>query len=314
MVTGAAGFIGFHVSSYLSSDKNNEVFLVDNFLRRSKDASYAELASKSNVTEMNLDLIKDSGRLPDVDYVIHLASLNGTNNFYERPFDVIESATLTTFALLRRYRNTQLKNFLLSSTSEVYAGATDLFSWPLPTNEAVPLVVSDVLEPRWSYAAGKIAAEAACNSANIQFGIPCQIIRYHNVYGPRMGNSHFIPQFIRRCLDGDVTLNGFENTRSFIYVTDAVEATIKVLHSHEARTSITHIGNEEEVSILEVGKLICRFLGLDIETAKFNSAPSGSVSRRCPDVSKLKKLGFSPKVTIEEGLKNTISYYRNSEM
>jgi len=314
LVTGAAGFIGYHMALKLSENPMNTVYAVDNFQRRQPDQFYIQMCARDNVLRLDLDISVSAEDLPEVDYVIHLASLNGTENFYTRPFDVVSAAIMPTIALLRRYEGKNLKGFILSSTSETYAGAIDEFGWEVPTSENVPQVIPDITELRWSYAAGKIAAEAACVAANSQFGTPTQIVRYHNIYGPRMGDKHFIPEYIVRAGCGKFELHGSTNTRAFMYVEDAVDATLLVLMADlqsAPGTSVTHVGNNEEISILEVAKEMNALLGLSEIEILEHPAPKGSVSRRSPNVSKLTATyGFEPKFSRNEGLLRTIAYYK----
>jgi UDP-glucose 4-epimerase len=198
---------------------------------------------------------------------------------------------------------------LLSSTSETYASTTDVLNWKVPTAEDVPLSVADVSNPRWSYASGKIAAESALLGAHHQSNFPVTIIRYHNVYGPRMGNQHVIPQFLGRAMRGVFSLYGADNKRCFIYVQDAVRATRFLAEHNDSLGQIFHVGTNEEVSMKELASEIMTILGVrsDVEILP---APEGSVSRRVPDVSRMASLmGSQETVQRKIGLTRTIDYY-----
>ena len=310
LVTGAAGFIGLHLAKVLSANPALNLILVDNFSRGPKDDAFSSLGLLENVSIQDADISTQSVSLPDVDYVFHLASINGTRNFYERPFDVTEAAILPTLSLVSRYRGCgQLKKFVLTSTSEVYAGAVEFGLAGIPTPEGVPAVVSDQMNPRWSYAAGKIAAEQAVLGAWSQFNFPGAVLRYHNVYGPRMGEDHVIPQLIRRFRSGDYRVFGGVNSRSFIFVDDAVEATIAIASSNEATGNIFHVGTEREIKIQDLGQLILKLMNIKASLI-IEDAPPGSVSRRAPDTARLQsEIGFQPKVSLEEGLVRVIESY-----
>jgi nucleoside-diphosphate-sugar epimerase len=308
LITGAAGFIGFHLSKFLASEPSNIVWMLDNFARGERDKDLEELLSFSNVKFLEIDLSIDELDLPSVDYVFHLASINGTENFYSRPFEVVEAAILPTLRILRFYKGSNVGRFLLTSTSEVYAGAIETGLSQIPTPETTPLVINDPRNMRWSYAAGKIAAEMATLAAAKQYGLPATIIRFHNVYGPRMGNQHVIPEFIDRIKKSDFRLFGAENTRSFIYIADAVAATAAAATT-DTLGEIVHIGTEDEVTIEKLAQEIMLISGIDGSLQK-HKAPEGSVSRRCPDTTVLKQVvGFSPKITLREGLTLTIAHY-----
>ena len=312
LVTGAAGFVGYHLALHLAQDTQADVVLVDNFARGVRDNAFEELCFLPNVRLFQGDLRDSSfvASLPEVDYVYHLASINGTENFYNRPFDVIEAAITPTLNLVRRFKGTQIKRMLLSSTSETYASTTDFLKWTVPTAEDVPLSIADISNPRWSYASGKIAAESALLGAYHQSNFPVTIIRYHNVYGPRMGNQHVIPQFLARALRGVFSLYGADNKRCFIYVQDAVRATRFLAEHSESLGQVFHVGTSEEISMQELASEIMWILGVSSEVEAL-PAPDGSVSRRVPDISKMVSLMGSPKTVGREiGLRRTIDYYR----
>jgi nucleoside-diphosphate-sugar epimerase len=309
LVTGAAGFIGFHLSKFLADDQSNTVWMVDNFARGQNDQELKELLGSPNVHFLEVDLSSAELILPEVDYVFHLASINGTENFYNKPFDVVEAAILPTLRLIRFYERSKIKRFLLTSTSEVYAGAIETGLSEIPTAEDTPLVIQDTKNMRWSYAAGKIAAEMAMLAAASQFNLPATIIRFHNVYGPRMGSQHVIPQFLERLQTGDFKLFGGDNTRSFIYVQDAIQATTSAAIASESQGQVVHIGTRQEVSIESLAQQIMAIAGIN-GSLDVLSAPEGSVSRRCPDTTFLNKVvGFVPTISLDEGLRLTIPYY-----
>ena len=312
LVTGSAGAIGYFLTKSLA-ERGYKVFAVDNFIRGKKDKLYEELLSKENVEHIEIDLTKpeEVKELPkNVDYVYHLAALNGTQNFYEVPFDVVVNSTLPTVHLLYHYKDSHLKRFVYAGSSEAYASTVSFFNWRIPTGENVPLCIEDVKNVRWSYAASKLLGEIATVSASKQFGIPYTIVRYHNVFGPRMGDKHVIPDFIQRIKEGRYELYGCDNTRSFIYVEDAVEITISLAESDRGANDIFNVGSEREIRIFELGNLILKLIGIENVKIKCYPAPEGSVKRRLPDINKLKKtLNFKPKYSLEEGLKRTIKYY-----
>jgi len=285
LVTGSSGFIGSHLCRYLDN-------LGHHVIRADKKLGF-DLSNK-----------EDAELLPDVDIVVHLAAFNGTKYFYERPLDVIRDNILATQHLLDRYAG-KVERFIFSGTCESYAGAVDKFQWPVPTDETVPLVVEDVTNPRWSYGGSKIVNELQIIAANQQLNQEYTIIRYHNVYGPGQ-RDHFIQEFYSRIKSGDLTLNGWRNTRSFMYISDAVEITSNIIFSSSCRNEILNVGNEEELSIKEVAEIM-----LEISNIRgsliLEDAPKGSVSRRCPDITKLKRLvEYSPRISIREGLRRTL--------
>jgi UDP-glucose 4-epimerase len=288
LITGSSGFIGQHLCPALQSQAH-EIIKADR-------THGIDLTDPSQVQA-----------LPEVDMVVHLAAHNGTRHFYERPLDVIRDAVLPTQYLIDRYQG-KVQRFVFTGTCESYAGAVDLFDWPVPTDERVPLVVSDVTNPRWSYGGSKIVNELQVTAAWSQHGMPYSIIRYHNVYGPGQ-RDHFIPEFLDRARTGDLTLKGWENTRSFMYVSDAIDATMAVMFSDACRNEIVNIGVDDEIAIRDMAKIILEEAGISGELV-LEPAPPGSVKRRCGDVSRLTQLiGFQAKVDIRSGIRKTLASY-----
>lgn len=313
LVSGAAGFLGYHLAHTLAQDPENTVICVDNGIRGAFDDAYAALTALPNVEHHAIDLNDPAvlAVLPDdVDLIYHLAALNGTQNFYERPFEVVRCCTLPTLNLLQKYAPLRrLRRFVYAGTSESYASTVTRFGWQVPTAEDVPLGIDDVFNPRWSYAMGKMHGEVATITACNQFDIGFSIIRYHNAYGPRMGDKHVVPDFYDRARKGVFALYGYEDTRSFIYVDDAVRATIAVAEAEGANGEVVNIGGSREITMLELGEIMMQVAGLAGEIEKHPS-PKGSVKRRCPDVAKLRRLtGFEEQWTLEDGLKKTAEFY-----
>lgn len=313
LVTGAAGFIGYHLAEKLSRVGDETVVCVDNGSRGQFDSLYESLTARPNVTRLDLDLNDPAAAadLPeDVDMIYHMAALNGTQNFYERPLEVVRSCTLPTLNLLAKYApDSALRRFVFAGTSESYASIVTRFGWPVPTAEDVPLGIDDVFNPRWSYAAGKMHGEVATVAAAVNHGMDFSIIRYHNVYGPRMGDKHVVPDFLMRAKVGRLELFGHEDTRSFIYIDDAVRATLNIGTSSKTSKEIVNVGSEREITIRELGEHMKVAAGLEGEIV-LHSSPNGSVRRRCPDISKLRSLvGFEEEWTLADGLRETARFY-----
>jgi UDP-glucose 4-epimerase len=311
LVTGAAGFIGYALADRLASRGDVEVVCVDCFVRGEADAAYEALGARPNVTRIDCDLTDPAAveALPDVDVIFHMAALNGTQNFYERPFEVVRHCTLPTLNLLSRYAGSPVQRFVYAGTSEAYASTVTRFGWPVPTAEDVPLSFDDPSNVRWSYGASKMHGEVAVFAAAAQTGLKHSVIRYHNAYGPRMGDKHVVPDFLIRGRKGEYVLYGWEDTRAFIYIDDAVTATIAIAETPACEGEIVNIGAVRETRIDELGRLMMDAAGWTGEIA-LQPSPKGSVKRRAPDTSKLTRLtGFQETWTLEDGLKVTADYY-----
>jgi UDP-glucose 4-epimerase len=312
LVTGAAGFLGFHLARALAA-RGLEVVCVDNFERGEDDAAYRALLALPNVSGITADLASEAavGGLPlDIDYVYHLAALNGTQNFYERPLDVIRFSTIPTMLLAEKYGPTKgLKRFVYAGTSEAYATTVSRFGWPVPTAEDVPLGIADVFNPRWSYAVSKLHGEVVTAQASRAFDMPMSIVRYHNAYGPRMGDKHVVPDFLERAKDGRFELYGYEDTRSFMYVDDSIRATVAIAETPDCTGEIVNVGSSHEITILELGQTMMRIMGRNDEIV-LHPSPAGSVKRRAPSLDKLTRLtGFRESIGLEDGLRNTMRFY-----
>ena len=313
LVTGAAGFIGFALADVLSTRADTTVYVVDNLIRGRGDAAYKELCSRDSVVAFDLDLTDRESvfKLPEaIDVILHMAALNGTQNFYERPYEVVRCSTLPTFHLLDRYGPLgRLQRFVYAGSSEAYAGTVTRFDWPVPTKEDVPLCIDDPSNLRWSYGGSKLHGELMVIAAGHQHKMDYTIVRYHNVYGPRMGDKHVVPDFLERMKNGVYELYGHSDTRSFMYIDDAVKATLMLAESAAAVNETVNVGSENEIEIVELARSMLQIAGVEAEI-ELHDSPKGSVPRRAPDTSKLKKLvGFKEEVTLAEGLKRTVGYY-----
>jgi UDP-glucose 4-epimerase/UDP-glucuronate decarboxylase len=170
-----------------------------------------------------------------------------------------------------------------------------------------------VAAPRFAYAASKILGEAAVLHTARARGLRAVIGRFHNVYGPRMGADHVIPELSLRALrrEDPFCVFGAEQRRAFCHVADALEAMTRLMAAEAAWGQVVNIGNDTEET--PVGEL----LALILRAARFapkvqtRPAPAGSVARRCPDIGRLRALtGFAPKISLEAGVAETFDWYR----
>ena len=192
----------------------------------------------------------------------------------------------------------KIKNLFLASSSEVYQYANKI-----PTPEDIPLIIPDIKNPRYSYGGGKILTELMGYHYGKKFFKKLVIFRPHNVYGYDMGNEHVIPEFIKRIKlkSNYFKIKGTGNeTRSFIYISDFVRA-FDVILKKGKHCEIYNIGTEEEISIKNLAKKIAKIFKKRIRIKNTNLAKGGT-PRRCPDISKIKKLGFVQKISLEQGI------------
>lgn len=256
------------------------------------------------------DAVKKAAK--GVDSVIHLAFINGTEFFYKKPELVLDVGVRGMLNVLDACRANNVKDLVFASSSEVYQTPPKI-----PTDETAPLSIPDVLNPRYSYAGGKIISELlTINYGRTDFE-RVVIFRPHNVYGPDMGFEHVLPQFIlqaselfKKTPDGPIKFpiqGDGSQTRAFCHIDDFIDGLMIVLDKGE-HMNIYHIGNPEELTIEEVAKKVIEYFGRQAEIVEGPRA-AGATPRRCPDISKLRNLGFSPKISFNKGLPSIIEWY-----
>jgi len=315
LITGGAGFVGYHLAEALSQDDADEVTLLDNLSRGVQDDELSALTERPNVTLVIGDL-REAGVWDELeggfDEVYHLAAVIGVRKVVEHPAEVIRTNALSTLHLLDWLVDGGGSKVLFSSTSEAYAWTQHFHELPAPTPEDVPLSLTDLADPRSSYAGSKIFGELAVTHYCRAHGTPFAIVRYHNVYGPRMGNEHVIPELYARARSGQdpLTVYSVDHRRAFCYVSDAVAATVAAMREPAAEGWTINVGNDrEEMPIGELAERLLRVAGIEA-TISPQKAASDPVKRRCPDLTRARELlGFEPRVMLDEGLERTLAWY-----
>ena len=311
LVTGGAGFLGASLVKKLLK-KGYLVRVLDNESRGRK----SRLSNDLNNIELVIGDIRDPKVVEQAaegcQSIVHMAFVNGTEFFYSKPELVLEVGVKGMINVLDACRSQQIGDLILISSSEVYQEPPTI-----PTPEDVPLIIPDIHNPRYSYGGGKIISELlALNYGRKDFE-RIVIIRPHNVFGPDMGWEHVIPQFILRAHDSiQEQPNGPINfpiqgkgteTRSFVYIDDFTEGLALAIEKGKHQ-EIYHVGTEEELTIAKVAKKIVTAFGREINLEP-GPLTQGSAARRCPDISKIKKLGYQPKYNFEEALGPSIDWY-----
>ncbi len=320
LITGGAGFIGYHLARHLADNSYN-VTLLDNFARSEADEELDNLLKEYNVTFIKGDITKSetfNSIDKEFDYIYHFTAINGTENFYKIPDKVLKVGVFGIMNILDWFVKQNKGKLMFASSSEAYAGTLKLVgdTFPIPTPEEVPLVIDDPKNVRWSYGAGKIVGEVAVHSYAKAYNLKnFVIIRYHNIYGSRMGFDHVLPQFIGRIVkkENPFKIFGGQETRTFCHVDDAVRATRLVMESEKSNGQTVHIGRSDgEIKIIDLAKQLFEAINVSPHPQiDIQPAPAGSVLRRCPDTSKLQALGFIPKISLQEGLRQTYEWYKD---
>ena len=317
LITGGAGFIGVHLARKLIAE-DHRVDLIDNFARGTKDAELEALADHPAVSLITRDLLRPTALSDldrDYDLIFHLAAIVGVKAVSEAPFEVL-TRNMEMLSRLLAFAGEQkaLHRLAFTSTSEVYAGSLALPDFALPTPERVPIVLPDLGQPRTSYLLSKLYGEAMCRHS----GLPVTILRPHNIYGPRMGWSHVIPELLERARrakrNEPLVVYSPEHTRAFCHVADAVEMMIRLALGEVACGDTFNIGNQsEEIAMLALAERIVSLTGRSLEL-EAGPVTTGSPPRRCPDMAKtIAATRFEPRVALDDGLEETADWYRANE-
>lgn len=319
LITGGAGFVGYHLAKRLADQKGYRITIADNFFRGKRDADFQALIARPNITFVEADLTLPASWEKvgnGYDQVYHLVGINGTRLFYEIPHEVLRIGVSTTMNGLDWFRlHNKKKNakILYTSSNEAYGSALEAFgALPLPTPENVPLVIADTYNPRWSYGGQKLIGELFFIHYSKAYDFRMSIVRPHNFYGPRAGYEHVIPQIIGRssAWQSPFTVFGADDTRSFCYIDDAVEAMQMVMESKKTDGGTYHIGTKEETVISDLVKQIFDLLDWHPKKTVIKKSPQGSVKRRLADVSKIKRdTGWRARTPLKKGLEQTLEWY-----
>jgi nucleoside-diphosphate-sugar epimerase len=315
LVTGGSGFIGSALVKALVKDGHSVRVLDDN--SRGAPRRLQEIAGD---IEFMAGDIRDPAvvrrAVRGMDEVHHLAFVNGTEFFYSAPELVLDVGVKGIVNVIDACRSEGVGSLVLASSSEVYQTPPQV-----PTDEHAPLLVPDPTNPRYSYGGGKIISELMAINFGRKFFDRVLIFRPHNVYGPDMGWEHVIPQFALRVkavaakhpagkLPFELQSNG-QQTRSFCHVDDLV-AGVMVMRANGEHLGIYHVGTMEEITIADLAGRVAALAGREIELIA-RPAPEGGTERRCPDIGKLAKLGYQPRVTLDRGLPSTVDWYWANE-
>jgi UDP-glucose 4-epimerase/UDP-glucuronate decarboxylase len=310
LVTGGAGFVGLHLTRHLLPE-GVDVVLLDDFSRGRRDRELRDVGRAARVVTHDLTAPIPPDLLGgDFDAVVHLAAVVGVRRVSEEPGRALDVNVRCALNLLDWCRRRPPGAIFLSSTSEVADGAAaaGLAVYPMP--EAVPFVLPDPFAPRASYALSKLVAEALLVAHRDQSRV--RIGRYHNIYGPRMGDDHVIPQFVGRALrrEDPFAVYGTTQSRAFCHIDDAVRATVALLRSPDPEPVVANIGNDrEEIRIDRLARKVVRLAGYE-PALRPHDPPAGSPSRRLPDLSTLRRVtGYEPAVDLDAGLRATFDWY-----
>ena len=307
LVAGGAGFLGSHLCEKLV-ERRHDVICVDNFFTSQK-ANVAHLIGRPN-----FELIRHDVTLPltlEVDEIYNLACPAAPGHYQYNPLKTMKTSLLGAINLLELARNCRAK-ILQASTSEVY-GDPEVH----PQREDYRGAVNPI-GPRSCYDEGKRAAESLFMDEFRMYGTKICVARIFNTYGPKMHpyDGRVVSNFIRQALtDEPITIFGDgSQTRSFCYYDDLLDGLVRLMEDETGFIGPVNLGNPNEFTIRELGELVWKTLGKEPKFV-FKELPVDDPCRRRPDVSLAKeKLGWEPKVQIEEGLRKTIDWFRSIDV
>ncbi len=304
LITGGAGFIGSHLAEKLVNE-GIETKVLDNFATGRKE-NFSECIDNQNFSFFNLDLGKlgkQEDYLENVEIVFHMAADPEVRTGYDKPEDSFNQNIVNTFNLLQRIKNSKVKKIVFASSSSVYGDAK-----VLPTKEEYgPLC------PISHYGASKLACEAMISSFCHNYNIRGIILRPANVIGSR-GRHGLIWDLVHKLKNdksGLEVLGDGKQTKSFIHISDAVKGILQSIKKHKDDVEIFNIGSEDSIEIINVAKAVCKNMKLpDIEIFTTGGIENGrgwkgDIKSAHLDISKLKNLGWHPKLSSLEAAELT---------
>lgn len=301
LITGGAGNIGSALANKLSESENYQIVIVDNLSTGHVD----KIPKRSNVMFVKADVNNYSTihRVFDnfnFDFIFHFAAVVGVQRTLEHPIGVLDDIEGIK-NILALSKLSGVKRVFFSSSSEVYGEPFEI-----PQNEN-----TTPLNSRLPYAIVKNVGEAFFRSYQKEYGLPYTIYRFFNTYGPQQSEDFVIPRFLTSALKNEpIYIHGDGlQTRSFCYINDTVATCIKTLHD-DYKNSVLNVGNDNEMSILELAKKIIEVTGSASVIIHLPALEEGDMRRRCPDVTKMKSVLNRELTSLDVGLRLMIEFYK----
>jgi nucleoside-diphosphate-sugar epimerase len=302
LITGGAGFIPSSLAEKLSKDPGNTIVLVDSLLT----------GRKQNIpVAPNVDFIKcDVNSYDDIaavmtsyqfDYVFHYAAVVGVQRTLDNPVMVLRDIDGIE-NILNLCKNTKVKRIFYASSSEVYGEPV-----VLPQNEH-----TTPLNSRLPYAIVKNVGEAFCRSYYQEYGLEYTVFRFFNTYGPKQSPDFVMSKFLKAALaNEDITLYGDGmQTRTFCYIDDNIDACLTTLYSDQYKNDVYNIGNDEAITIRELAETIISLTGSSSRIVHLPPLKEGDMTKRQPDISKMRELLKRDLLPYREGIKKVIATWQ----
>jgi UDP-glucose 4-epimerase len=313
LITGGSGFIGSHLVETLVA-RGDEVVIIDN----QSTGSIKNLQKiESKVKFISGDVLDKAllqKNVSEADYVVHLAAALGVFNIVRKPLQSLKiniQGTENVLELADKFK----KPVLIASTSEVY-GKND----KVPLNEEDDRIIGHPLKSRWSYSEAKAVDESLAYFYFLENKLPIRIVRFFNTVGPRQVGQYgmVVPRFVTAALRNEsIQVYGSgDQIRCFCHVSDAIRALLLVIDSEKAIGQVFNVGNNQQISIMDLAKKVIEITGSKSEINKIpysEAYPAGfeDMQRRVPDISKITKLlGWSPEIGLEQIIRDIADFHR----
>lgn len=305
LITGGAGNVGSAIANRLSQNIENEIVIIDNL----STGSSLKIPQKKNVTFIKAntnnynDISPVFGRY-NFDYVFHYAAVVGVKRTLENPMMVLEDIEGIK-NILSLSKNSGVKRVFYSSSSEVYGEPFEI-----PQNEK-----TTPLNSRLPYAIVKNVGEAFFKSYYQEYGLEYTIFRFFNTYGPNQSEDFVVPRFLKSALKNEpiyIYGDGLQ-TRSFCYVEDNIDTCIKALTENKCINDVLNVGSDVEMTVLDLAKKIIAISKSSSQIIHLDPLNEGDMSRRCPDVSKMKAILERELLSLDEGIIKLINHYENRQ-
>ena len=301
LITGGAGFIASALAEKLAEEKSNHIVIVDNLLTGSLEKIPKSLHDNVEFVKCDVNSYNDISQvflLHHVDYVFHYAAVVGVQRTLDHPVMVLNDLNGIRH-ILDLSKTANVKRVFFSSSSEVYGEPVEF-----PQNEH-----TTPLNSRLPYAIVKNAGEAFLKSYQKEYGLHYTIFRFFNTYGPKQSKDFVISRFIAAAINNEpLVINGDgKQTRTFCYVDDNVDACVNAFYNDQFVDDVVNIGNDNETTILELANLIIKLTGSSSKVIHKAALTEGDMTRRKPDIKKMKQLLHHPLLPLEEGIKKILA-------
>lgn len=313
LITGGAGFIGSHLTEKLIKRKD-DVVILDNM----STGMHRNLTNTQNYVNLVNGNVLDKRVVDELvnkcDYVIHLAAALGVFNIVNKPLESLRTNLQGTENLLES-ADKYSKPILIASTSEVY-GKND----KVPLNEEDDRIIGHPLKSRWSYSEAKAVDESLAYFYYLEYKLPIRIVRFFNTVGPRQVGQYgmVVPRFVDAAIRNEPiqVFGSGDQIRCFCHVSDAIRALLLVIDSDQAIGQVFNVGNNQQISIMDLAKKVIEITGSKSEIKKIpysEAYPAGfeDMQRRVPDISKIKNvLGWSPEIGLDQIIRDIADFHR----